>query len=79
MRLALAMWCFTSPPPKMIIPVFLAKMAWVLMSRRSALGQPSGDPKGFFFYFGGGSGSYTAPPRGTNSPSTMSSTSPGRL
>lgn len=30
------MWCFTRPPPRMIIPVFLAKMASVLMRRRSA-------------------------------------------
>lgn len=35
MRLALAMWCLTKPPPRMIIPVLWAKMAWVLMRRRS--------------------------------------------
>lgn len=35
MRLALAMWCLTTPPPRMIMPERLAKMACVLMSRRS--------------------------------------------
>lgn len=29
------MWCLTKPPPRMIIPVCLAKMACVLMSLRS--------------------------------------------
>lgn len=35
-RFAFAMWCLTSPPPRMIIPVFLARTAWVLILRMSA-------------------------------------------
>lgn len=30
------MWCLTSPPPRMIMPVFLARTAWLLMLRMSA-------------------------------------------
>jgi len=35
MRLALQMWCLTSPPPSMITPLFLASTAWELIRRRS--------------------------------------------
>ena len=35
MRLALHVWCFTSPPPKMIIPVACARTASSLMPRMS--------------------------------------------
>lgn len=34
-RFALAIWCFISPPPKMIIPVLLANTAWLFNLRIS--------------------------------------------
>ena len=34
-RLALHMWCLTSPPPRMIIPVLLANTAWPFILRIS--------------------------------------------
>lgn len=72
MRLALAMWCLITPPPRMIIPECLAKMAWVLMSLRSgeeSCGQaldPASSPTPLL----------CGP---SASPSTMSSTRPGFL
>lgn len=66
------MWCLTTPPPRMIIPECLAKMAWVLMSLRSGeecCGQAL-DP----------ASSPTLLLRDPSaSPSTMSSTRPGFL
>ncbi len=36
-RFALAMWCLTSPPPRMIIPVLLANTAWLFNLRISEM------------------------------------------
>lgn len=39
-RLALAIWCLTSPPPRMIIPVLLANTAWLFSFRISEIKNP---------------------------------------
>lgn len=72
MRLALAMWCLTTPPPRMIMPERLAKIACVLMSLRSGeegCGQTVGPASPPPLLLCGPSAS----------PSTMSRTRPGFL